>query len=113
MDEDIKNTEAKYLLSNFDFSEDNHHIAYTINSFGGSAAGIADEKPYLFKSENFDLTDDQKSMLEEIKKSSEDVSKSEIIINEDKCIIFPREYNTNNTEISKNNFACPFSFWKI
>lgn len=61
------NTEAKYLLKDFDFSVEGAHLAYTLNPLGGSASQIADEKPYVFKSENLDVTEDVQKMLDELK----------------------------------------------
>ena len=62
-----KNTEAKYLLKDFDFSGESAHIAYTINAFGGSAAQVSDETAYVFKSDNLNLTEAQKEIMANIK----------------------------------------------
>lgn len=66
----VVNTEAEYLLEGFDFSGENAHIAYTINSLGGSASQVSEERPYLCKAGTNNLSKEQKEILEEIKKAS-------------------------------------------
>ena len=65
------NTKAETLLDDWDFSGENAHLAMTINAFGGSASQVSEERAYLYKNKNKNLTDEQKVILNDIKKAQD------------------------------------------
>lgn len=63
----MKNTKAKYLIEDADFSHDKAHLAYTLDS--GAASGM--NEAYILKAENSHLSEEEQELLDEIMKATE------------------------------------------
>ncbi|AUR87517.1 coil containing protein [Vibrio phage 1.101.O._10N.261.45.C6] len=67
-----KNTKAKYLIEDVTFEHEKAHLAYTLGS--GAASQMND--PYILKSDNTELSQEQQDILEDIFKTEEVVTES-------------------------------------
>ena len=76
MSSTAKNTSAKELITKFDFSTEGSHLAYCINDMGGNA--IQNNEAYLLKADKSELTENQVTILNEIKKAEMEVTVVEI-----------------------------------
>lgn len=61
------NTKAKYLLEDVDFSKEGAHLAYTVADLGGAASNM--NEAFLFKSEDLNLSEEEKKIIEELVKA--------------------------------------------
>ena len=63
----MKNTKAKNLIVDVDFSHDKAHLAYTLDS--GAASDM--NEAYILKSESLDLSEEEQEFIDEIVKVKE------------------------------------------
>ena len=63
----VKNTKAKFLLEDVDFGHEGAHLAYTV---GSGAASMMNEA-YLLKSEDINLSEEDKQIVDSLVKSTD------------------------------------------
>ena len=63
----MKNTKAKYLIEDVEFSHDESHLAYTLGS--GAASGM--NEAYILKADETEISEEEQEFLDEILKATE------------------------------------------